>query len=79
MASLRNAGFVEVTVKDERRRLQASNRLEIAALEGLTREKLAAIVGREMADNRLASAQARQAALDSGDLIPSHQRGRKPL
>ena len=72
------AGFVEARVTDLRLQLQQSNRKEIDVLAGPARQRLAAIVGQTMADNRLASAKGRQAALDSGDLIPSHLRGRRP-
>src|SRR5262245_34846634 len=72
------AGFVDARMTDLRLRLQQSNREEIAILEGPARQRLAAIVGETMADNRLASAKGRQGALDSGDLIPSHLRGRRP-
>lgn len=73
-----DAGFADVRVTDLRLRLQRSNRAEIAVLEGPARQRLAAIVGETMANNRLASAKGRQGALDSGDLIPSHLRGRRP-
>jgi len=73
-----DAGFSECSVRDLRHRLQQTNRKEIEALEGPARQRMAAIVGSSMADNRLASARGRQAALDSGDLIPSHLRGRRP-
>lgn len=73
-----DAGFADVRVTDLRHRLQQSNRAEIAVLQGPARQRLAAIVGETMANNRLASAKGRQGALDSGDLIPSHLRGRRP-
>ena len=73
-----SAGFAEPSVTDVRRRLQQSNRKEIEVLQGPARQRLAAIVGETMASNRLASAKGRQGALDSGDLIPSHLRGRRP-
>ena len=72
-----SAGFAEPSVTDVRRRLQQSNRKEIEVLQGPARQRLAAIVGETMASNRLASAKGRQGALDSGDLIPSHLRGRR--
>jgi ubiquinone/menaquinone biosynthesis C-methylase UbiE len=72
------AGFAEACVTDLRLRLQESNRKEIEVLEGPARQRLAAIVGETMANNRLASAKGRQGALDSGELIPSHLRGRRP-
>jgi SAM-dependent methyltransferase len=75
---LRAAGFEDVEVRDERARLQTSNREEIRILEGVARQRLAQLVGQEMADSRLVSARGRQAALDSGDLIPTHLRARKP-
>jgi len=73
-----DAGFSQPHVTDLRLRLQQSNRREIEVLEGPARQRLAAIVGETMANNRLASAKGRQAALDSGDLIPSHLRGQRP-
>lgn len=76
--ALRAAGFASVSITDCRTALQASNREEIAALEGPARKALAEAVGEAMAESRLVSARGRQGALDSGDLIPSHMRGRKP-
>jgi SAM-dependent methyltransferase len=78
LQAMTDAGFTEARVTDLRSQLQQSNRKEIEALEGPARQQLSAIVGKTMADNRLASAKGRQAALDSGDLIPSHLRGRRP-
>lgn len=75
--ALERAGFAEVRVSDRRRLLQASNRKEIAFLSGPDRDRLAAIVGEDMALARLESARGRQAALDAGDLIPSHLFGRR--
>ena len=72
------AGFADPRITDLRLRLQRSNLKEIEVLEGPARQRLAAIVGETMANNRLASARGRQSALDSGDLIPSHLRGRRP-
>ena len=77
-AAMRQAGFLDAAVTDRRHLLQRSNRKEIETLEGPARQRLAAIVGEEMALSRLASARGRQGALDSGDLIPSHFSGRKP-
>jgi ubiquinone/menaquinone biosynthesis C-methylase UbiE len=78
-AALEQAGFVDAHVVDRRLLLQASNRAEIETLAGPARDRLAAIVGEEMALSRLNAARGRQGALDSGDLIPSHLGGRKPL
>lgn len=72
------AGFSEVSVVDRRHLLQISNREEVEALQGPARDRLAALVGEEMAQSRLLSARGRQSALDSGDLIPSHLSGRSP-
>lgn len=77
-AALYKAGFSNVKVVDRRIFLQALNREEIKLLEGPDRMKLAAIVGEELALDRLTSARGRQGALDSGDLIPSHLSARKP-
>ena len=78
LQAMMDAGFSQPHVTDLRLRLQQSNRREIEVLEGPARQRLAAIVGETMANNRLASAKGRQAALDSGDLIPSHLRGQRP-
>jgi phosphoethanolamine N-methyltransferase len=78
LQGLIEAGFAEARITDLRHRLQQSNREEIEMLEGPARQRLAAIVGETMANSRLASAKGRQGALDSGDLIPSHLRGRRP-
>jgi ubiquinone/menaquinone biosynthesis C-methylase UbiE len=76
--AMHEAGFLEVSVIDRRHLLQESNREEVEILQGPACERLAAVVGEEMARSRLASAFGRQSALDSGDLIPSHLRGRSP-
>ena len=76
--TLQRAGFAEVEVTDCRLALQASTRKEVAELEGPAYGRLAAIVGEDMAQRRLYSARGRQSALNSGDLIQSHMRGRKP-
>jgi phosphoethanolamine N-methyltransferase len=76
--ALRSAGFAEVKVTDRSERLRESNREEVALLSGEAFERLARIVGPEMAKARLDSARGRQGALDSGDLRPSHLKGHKP-
>lgn len=77
--AMRRAGFHDVRISDQRAALQASNREEVAALEGPKFAPLAALVGEEMARSRLAGAHGRQGALDSGDLIPSHLFGTAPV
>jgi phosphoethanolamine N-methyltransferase len=77
-AAMVRAGFEAVRVTDHRAALQASNRDEIAALEGRKMQDLAKVVGEDMAASRLVAARGRQGALDSGDLIPTHLSGRKP-
>jgi phosphoethanolamine N-methyltransferase len=72
------AGFADPCITDLRPRLQQSNRKEIEVLEGPARQRLASIVGETLANDRLASARGRQGALDSGDMNPSHLRGRRP-
>jgi phosphoethanolamine N-methyltransferase len=76
--AMRIAGFRDIVIEDRRAQLQAANLKEVEALKGEARSRLAALVGEDMANSRLASAQGRQAALDSGDLIPCHLKGRKP-
>lgn len=76
--AMRRAGFCDIEIEDRRALLQAANRKEVEALTGEARLRLAALVGEDMASSRLASARGRQAALDSGDLIPCHLRGCKP-
>jgi ubiquinone/menaquinone biosynthesis C-methylase UbiE len=77
--AMRKADFVDIAIEDRRALLQVSNRKEVEILSGPARKQLAILVGEEMADARLASARGRQAALDSGDLIPCHLSGRKPV
>jgi ubiquinone/menaquinone biosynthesis C-methylase UbiE len=77
-AALRKAGFVSITIDDRRAQLQASNRREVDALAGQAGKQLEAVMGADMAQSRLASARGRQAALESGDLIPCHLKARKP-
>jgi ubiquinone/menaquinone biosynthesis C-methylase UbiE len=76
--TMQQAGFADIAVEDRRALLQVANRKEVEILSGPARKQLAGLVGEEMAEARLASALGRQAALDSGDLIPCHLRGRKP-
>jgi phosphoethanolamine N-methyltransferase len=76
--AMHKAGFIHVTIEDRRKLMQASNRKEVEILAGPARQQLAARVGEKMANARLASALGRQAALDSGILIPCHLRGYKP-
>ncbi|TIP39115.1 methyltransferase domain-containing protein [Mesorhizobium sp.] len=78
LQALIDGGFAEPTVTDLRHELQKATREEVTLLKGPVRQKLVAILGTEMADRRLASAESRQAALDSGDLIPCYLRGRRP-
>jgi phosphoethanolamine N-methyltransferase len=75
--AMRDAGFRDINIEDRRVHLQAANLKEVEALTGEARTRLAALVGEEMANSRLASARGRQAALESGDLIPCHLKGRK--
>jgi phosphoethanolamine N-methyltransferase len=77
-SAMRSAGFRDIRIEDRRRHLQAANLKEVEALTGEARTRLAALVGEDMANSRLASARGRQAALDSGDLIPCHLKARKP-
>ena len=76
--ALAQAGFEEVAIVDRSATIRALNRAEVAVLEGPARQRLAALVGAEMAEQRLHSARGRQAVLDNGDLRPCHLKGRKP-
>jgi phosphoethanolamine N-methyltransferase len=75
---MRKAGFLDVRISDQRLQLQSSNRVEVSALEGPAMQTLIELVGDKMAASRLVSARGRQAALDSGDLIPCHLSGTAP-
>jgi phosphoethanolamine N-methyltransferase len=77
-AAMRKAGFLDVRISDQRLQLQSSNRVEVSALEGPAMQTLIELVGDKMAASRLVSARGRQAALDSGDLIPCHLSGTAP-
>ncbi|MER8413011.1 class I SAM-dependent methyltransferase [Mesorhizobium sp. M1342] len=76
LQALMDAGFMEAQVTDRRRQLQEAGRKELTRLSGPLGQKLATILGADVAERRLASAKGRQGALDSGDLIPCHIRGR---
>ena len=76
--ALSAAGFCDIAIEDRRAHLQAGNLKEVEALSGEARVRLAALVGEDIANARLASARGRQAALDSGILIPCHIKARKP-
>jgi TolB-like protein/SAM-dependent methyltransferase len=78
-AALGAAGFFDIQVIDRRLALQAANRKLLEMLQGPDFAQLVAIVGQESAQERLAGSKGRQAALDSGDLVPCHLKARKPL
>ncbi|ESY46624.1 MULTISPECIES: class I SAM-dependent methyltransferase [unclassified Mesorhizobium] len=78
LQALIDAGFAEPSVSHLRNELQEATRREVAILKGPVGQKLAATLGTEMAESRLASAKGRQAALDSGDLIPCYIKARRP-
>ena len=77
-AALAAAGFVDIAIVDRNADLMELNRREVEALAGPARDKLAGIVGRDMAESRLGSARGRQEVLDLRLLLPSHIRARKP-
>jgi len=76
--AMQAAAFTEISVVERRHALREANRKEIEILEGASRRRLAELIGEDRAARRLLSARRRQAALESGDLIPSHLRGKKP-
>jgi len=75
---MRQAGFADVRISDQRLDLMRSNSEEVRTLEGPAMDRLSSLVGESMAKSRLASARGRQSALESGDLIPSHLFGTAP-
>jgi phosphoethanolamine N-methyltransferase len=77
-AALAAAGFVDIAIVDRNQELKDGNRREVEALGGPLRDKLARIVGRDMAESRLGAARGRQEVLDLRLLLPSHIRARKP-
>jgi len=76
--AFQQAGYSEVSVINRSHLIQQSNRKETEILSGPALKHLVSIVGEEMAMQRVNSTRGRQADLDSGNLIPSHLRGRKP-
>jgi phosphoethanolamine N-methyltransferase len=78
LEALAQAGFEEAAIVDRSATIRALNRAELGVLEGPARQRLAALVGTEMAEQRLHSARGRQAVLDRGVLRPCHLKGRKP-
>jgi SAM-dependent methyltransferase len=77
-ALLTAAGYEDIRIVDRNHLLREANRDEVRILSGPARERLAALVGPALADQRLHSAKGRQASLESGDLRPSHIHARKP-
>ena len=78
-AGLEAAGFLEVAVRDRHHQIAERNRAEIARLEDPDVMKdLVALVGEDVAHDRLRSARGRQPVLDAAALIPSHLHGLKP-
>jgi len=77
-AQLERAGFEAVSVIDRSAVIRELNRKEVASLTGPLAQQLAARLGPEMAEGRVKSARGRQLVLESGDLRPSHLKGRKP-
>ncbi len=78
-SAMRLAGFHDVTVTERSALLRAAILQEIALLEAGGLARLAAIIGEEKAAERLESPKARLGALDTGQLLPSHLRGRRPV
>lgn len=77
-AALQAAGFEDITLTDRHREIAAGNRADIARLEGPAMKDLAALVGEELAADRLRASRARQPVLDAAALIPTHIHGRRP-
>jgi ubiquinone/menaquinone biosynthesis C-methylase UbiE len=77
-AALRAVGFSDVECTDRRSVIQASTRETIRMLEGPKFGALVELVGEASALDRRSAAKERLAALDSGDLIPTHLKALKP-
>lgn len=77
-AALEAAGFEDITLTDRHREIAAGNRADIARLEGPAMQEFAALVGEELAADRLRASRARQPVLDAAALIPTHLHGRRP-
>jgi ubiquinone/menaquinone biosynthesis C-methylase UbiE len=77
-AALEATGFQDISLRDRHQVIAARNRAETARLEGSAMDDLIAIVGEEIAADRLRSSRARQPVLDAAALIPTHITARKP-
>ncbi len=77
-AALEAAGFEDIHLLDRHREIAARNRAEIARLESPALKDLAALVGEDLALDRLRGARGRQPVLDAAALIPTHMHGRRP-
>ncbi len=77
-AALRQAGFVEVAVRDRNRWYLGEVQREIDCVSGANFERAAAALGRETAAHRLKSSTLKKRVVAQGELRPCHLRGRKP-
>lgn len=78
-AALEAAGFEDIVLTDRHRQIAAGNRADITRLEGPAMNELAALVGEELAADRLRASRARQPVLEAAVLVPTHLHGRRPL
>ncbi len=77
-AALEQAGFTGVKLRDRNAWYRHAIRDEVATISGNNFERLAAALGREAAERRLASTSAKIVVVDAGELRPVHLYGIKP-
>lgn len=77
-AALRQAGFVDVAVRDRNRWYLGEVQREIDSVSGANFERAVAALGREAAEYRRRSSTIKKQVVEQGDLWPCHLTGRKP-
>lgn len=76
--AMERAGFVDVTLVDRNGWYREAAREELARLRGPLYAEVSAAVGTAYVDKNIATWEAMQKVLDSGEHRPTHLRGRKP-
>lgn len=77
-AALRGAGFVDVALADRNPWYREVARIELERLQGPLYAPASAAAGRDLVDKNIETWRRMTAVLDTGELRPTHLRGRKP-
>ena len=77
-AAMRQAGFIDVVVRDRNSWYLEEVQREIDSVSGENFNRAEAALGRETAEYRLKSSTIKKRVVERGELRPCHLRGRKP-